>query len=138
MKQIIIKTPKYELVENVDTDIYLPTKAIAYDLGRSEYLGVYPKFLKGQDTPFEYRWIHLIYDAFNTSIQKGRISTHEGSLERLNSIRGYDGLGYKDKINIQLLDLFMDSKSYEGDYSREYFEEQLDLATRSLKEITNP
>lgn len=136
MKKITIKTPKYELVENVDTDIYLPTKAIAYDLGRSEYLGIYPRFLKGEDTPFEYRWIYLIYDAFDTSIKRGHISTHKSSLEGINRIRNITNLGHDDRIKIQLLDFFMDAGSSSGDYTQEYFEEQLDLAINSLKEIT--
>lgn len=136
MKKTTIQAPVYQLVENVDIDIYLPTTAVCYELGRKEWLGVYPRCLKDQDVPFEYKWIHLCYDAFDISIQRGCVSVHNSALERLHKIKGVSGIQYKDKVNLQLLNFLMDYTSYDGDYSIEYFEEQLNSAIDELVKIT--
>ena len=129
-----IKTSEYQLVESVDTDIFLPKVPTFYDSGRKEYLGIYPRFLNNNEL-FEYKWIYLFYDAFDTSIIKGHMSTHSNSLERIYDMRNIKNLGFKDRINLKLFNLFIDKIYHKGDYDREFFEKELDLAIDSLKRI---
>ena len=131
----IIKISKYQLVESVETEVFLPTIPTFYDLGRREYLGIYPKFLNNKEL-FEYRWIYLWYNEFNTSITKGHISSHSSSLERISKTRNIENLGFEDRINLRFFYIFADKAYYKGDYGKEFFEQQLDLAIDNLKDIT--